>query len=181
KSVWVEPEIEVDLEYRGITGDGRLRHATFKRVREDLMRPRMRGGKSNAVKRLKYNVQRLLPDAVVPGKDELREYWRKAGKAALQYIGGRPLTLVRHVDGITFFHTRKLPQMPWPVHAMHFEKQEGGEGVRAYVDSVQGLLGLVDMDVIEVHPWNATVDDIEHPDQMIFDLDPHESVPWEFV
>jgi bifunctional non-homologous end joining protein LigD len=67
------------------------------------------------------------------------------------------------------------------VHSIQFEKREGGEGTRAYVDTVQGLLGLVDIDVVEVHPWNAKADDIEHPDQMIFDLDPHESVPWDFV
>jgi DNA primase len=37
------------------------------------------------------------------------------------------------------------------------------------------------MDVIEVHPWNATVDDIEHPDQMVLDLDPGHGISWEFV
>ena len=40
-----------------------------------------------------------------------------------------------------------------------------------WVDSVEGLLGLVDMGVVEVHPWAATVDDIEHADQIVLDLD----------
>jgi bifunctional non-homologous end joining protein LigD len=53
--------------------------------------------------------------------------------------------------------------------------------VRVWVDSLAGLLGLVEMDVVEVHPWAATVDDIEHADTLVFDLDPGERVPWDFV
>jgi bifunctional non-homologous end joining protein LigD len=37
------------------------------------------------------------------------------------------------------------------------------------------------MNVVEVHPWAATVDDIERPDVMIFDLDPGEGIEWDFV
>ena len=67
------------------------------------------------------------------------------------------------------------------MHRLRIEKREGGEGVRVWVDSLDGLLGLVDMDAVELHPWAATVDDIEHPDRLVFDLDPGEGVPWEFV
>jgi bifunctional non-homologous end joining protein LigD len=49
------------------------------------------------------------------------------------------------------------------------------------VDSLEGLLGLVEIGVVEVHPWNAAVDDIEHPDRLVFDLDPGEGIAWQFV
>jgi hypothetical protein len=50
-----------------------------------------------------------------------------------------------------------------------------------WVDSLAGFLGLVEMDVVEVHPWTATVDDIENADMLVFDLDPGQGVAWEFV
>jgi bifunctional non-homologous end joining protein LigD len=60
-------------------------------------------------------------------------------------------------------------------------KREGGQGVRLWVDSLDGLLGLVELGVVEVHPWGATVDDIERPDTLVFDLDPGEGLEWSFV
>jgi bifunctional non-homologous end joining protein LigD len=60
-------------------------------------------------------------------------------------------------------------------------KREGGEGVRLWVDDLDGLLGLVTMGAVELHPWNATVDDIERADRIILDLDPGDGVHWDFV
>ena len=53
--------------------------------------------------------------------------------------------------------------------------------MRVWVDDVEGLVGLVAMGAVELHPWAATVDDIEHADRLVFDLDPGPGVAWEFV
>jgi hypothetical protein len=50
-----------------------------------------------------------------------------------------------------------------------------------YVNDVEGLVSLVQMGTIELHAWNATVDDVKHPDRIIFDLDPAPDVPWDEV
>ena len=34
------------------------------------------------------------------------------------------------------------------------------------------------MGVLEVHPWGSKNDDLEHPDLIIFDLDPDDAIPW---
>jgi bifunctional non-homologous end joining protein LigD len=155
-----------------------IRHGIFKGLREDLKPPRAPAAPQ---KPRSSHVQRLLADAALPSPDELRAYWRKVGAKALKYLGDRPLTLVRHDRGQTFFHTGTLPPVGRAVHQLTIAKREGGEGTRLWVDSVAGLIALVDIGVIELHPWNATVDDLEHPDQMVFDLDPGSGIEWEFV
>jgi bifunctional non-homologous end joining protein LigD len=127
------------------------------------------------------NILQLLPDAVPPSKEELAAYWAKVCERALPYLGRRPLKLVRHVRGTTFYHMGKLPPVPEAVHQLTIKKREGGEGTRLWVDDLAGLLGLVEIGVIELHPWNASIDDIEHPDMLVFDLDPDEGIAWEFV
>jgi bifunctional non-homologous end joining protein LigD len=88
---------------------------------------------------------------------------------------------VRHVQGRTFFHYGPLPAVPEAVHQLRIEKREGGEAVRLWIDSLEGLLGLVEIDVVEIHPWGATIDDIERPDTLAFALEPTDTVDWKFV
>ena len=71
--------------------------------------------------------------------------------------------------------------MPDAVHELRIEHGVNADGIWPWVDSLEGILGLVTVGVVELHPWRATVDDIEHPDTLVFDLDPGEGVPWQFV
>lgn len=199
---WLKPELVCEVKFLGWTADAQLREVIFVGLREDkpareIRRPvPTKHGDVDAARRAppvrtkpaerarsvpRYNIMHLLPDAVVPPREELERYWTIYGETALECLGRRPLTLVRHVAGVTFFHKRRLPPIPDVVHQMTIEKREGGEGVRVWVDSVDGLVALLDMDVVEIHPWGATVDDVEHPDLLIFDLDPGPGTEWEFV
>jgi bifunctional non-homologous end joining protein LigD len=187
KATWVEPLVDAEIEYGGITDDGLLREAVFKGLRDDLAAPRVhvpraaeraRQGRGGVPRE---NILQLLPDAVVPTKEELAAYWHKVAPQALRYLARRPLKLVRHTRGITFYHKGPLPPVPDSVHQLRIEKREGGEGVRVWIDSAEGFDGLVEMGVVEVHPWAATVDDIELADTLVLDLDPGEGVAWDFV
>jgi len=46
------------------------------------------------------------------------------------------------------------------------------------LNTPEALAGLAQMGVLEVHPWGSRNDDLEHPDRLIFDLDPDETLPW---
>jgi bifunctional non-homologous end joining protein LigD len=50
------------------------------------------------------------------------------------------------------------------------EKRKLGEYLVA--DTTEAVLSLVQMDVLELHTWNSTVDRLEEPDRIVLDLDP---------
>jgi bifunctional non-homologous end joining protein LigD len=200
---WVRPELVAEITFLTWTAENLLRQVVYQGIREDKPAREVRRTVPHTAataatrahspkphrfpprqKRLRVpreNILQLLPDAVVPSRDELSDYWRRVAERALPYLGRRPLKLVRHDRGTTFYHMGRLPPIPPAVHQLHIEKRKGGEGVRVWVDDLPGLLGLVEMGVVEVHPWGAKVEDIEHPDLLVFDLDPGEGVEWEFV
>ncbi|MCK1284700.1 DNA ligase D [Bradyrhizobium sp. 44] len=189
KATWVEPTLEIEVQYGALTDDGLLREAVFKGFRDDLtvrkvkaprLVPSVAGRPKLGVPR--ENILQLLPEAVAPSKEQLAEYWTRVWKKALPHLGHRPLKLVRHVHGTTFYHKGLLPKdIPATVHQLHIQKREGGQGTRLWVDSLDGLLGLVEIGAVELHPWNATAEDFEHADRIVIDLDPGEGVTWEAV
>lgn len=188
KATWIRPEVLAEVSFSGITDRGVLREAVIKGLRENLSalppprpvaHPKRTPGSTHGVPR--ENILQLLSDAVSTSKEELARYWEKVAEAALVHLGNRPLKLVRHTHGITFYHMGPLPEFPNSVHRLKVKKRAGGEGVRVCVDDLDGLLGLVAMDAVELHPWNATVDNIERADRIVLDLNPGEGVAWRAV
>lgn len=117
----------------------------------------------------------------MPSREELAAHWETVANDALLYLGRRPLKLVRHVKGTTFYHMRPLPEIPPAINQPRLEKRKGGAGTRLWVEDLVGILGLVEIGAVEIHPWGVRVDDVEHPDTLVFDLDPGEGVEWGFV
>ena len=114
-------------------------------------------------------------------KLDLALYYVSIADAVLPYLEGRPLTLVRCPDGLggeTFY--QKKAGFWTPPQIRRFPVPEKGEE-HLFVDSVPGLVALAQAGILEVHPWNSRVSRIEEPDQVIFDLDPDESLPFSRV
>jgi bifunctional non-homologous end joining protein LigD len=111
-------------------------------------------------------------------KRELASYYVAVAPVMLPYVAGRPITLVRCPTGRQkkCFYQRHagsgVPDALKQVDISGFEES----GAYLYIEDVAGLVALVQMGVLEVHPWNARVDGPELPDQVIFDLDPGEGL-----
>ena len=102
----------------------------------------------------------------------------------LEEIGGRLLSIVRCPDGIGgqhFFQKHARAGFGEAVRDYRLVENDGDEASYFYVDDVEGLMTLVQMNAIEFHPWGSRVDAIERPDRIVFDLDPDPEVPWERV
>jgi bifunctional non-homologous end joining protein LigD len=98
------------------------------------------------------------------------------------HVAGRPLSLVRCPNGAgqkCFYQKQLGPGMPPGIEGVEIPKAKG-DATETYVTvhSAEGLAGLAQMNVLEVHPWGSTNLDLEHPDRIIFDLDPDEAVSW---
>jgi bifunctional non-homologous end joining protein LigD len=191
KATWVEPVVDAEVEFSAFTDDGLLRAAVFKGLRDDLELPPVKAPSVSPAHRSqakphigvpRENILQLLPDAVVPSKEQLAAYWSKVSSRALPYLARRPLKLVRHVHGTTFYHKGPLPKdIPAAVHQLKIDKREGGKGTRLWIEDLDGLLGLVALGAVELHPWNATIEKIEQADQLVIDLDLGEGVLWQAV
>jgi bifunctional non-homologous end joining protein LigD len=58
-------------------------------------------------------------------------------------------------------------------------KNKGKTYEYLYVEDEKGLLEVVQMEALELHPWGAAIDAIDYPDRMIFDLDPAPEVSFD--
>jgi bifunctional non-homologous end joining protein LigD len=111
-------------------------------------------------------------------KRELAEYYLAVADIMLPHVAGRPMTMVRCPTGRQkkCFYQRHagsgVPPELKQVDIAGFEES----GAYLYIEDARGLVSLVQMGVLEIHPWNARVDRTDRPDRVIFDLDPGEGL-----
>lgn len=114
-------------------------------------------------------------------KSDLADYYARMAEPLLRFAGGRPLSIIRAPDGIqaeVFFqrhHTRGTSARIGKV------KIAGEAKPYLAVQDAEGLRAMAQWGVVELHPWGSTVKDVEHPDQIIFDLDPDATVPFSLL
>ena len=194
--VWVKPELVGEVEFRSWTSDRIIRHASFQGLREDKpaeevvqekpkkpeseAKPGAKPAKASAGAaktsvKLSHPEKLLWPDEKV-SKQDLLDHYGLVWPRMEQFVVNRPLSLVRAPDGIhgqRFFQKHASPGMSDKIVRM--KDPTDGEEI-LYIKDFDGLAALVQYGVVEVHIWGCTIDELEEPDQIIFDLDPDEGV-----
>ncbi len=113
-------------------------------------------------------------------KQGLADYWAQAWPWAAPHLVGRPLALVRCPEGIggdRFFQKHLWKGARRAIRPVTDPRDPDGAPLLA-VDSLEGLMGLVQAAALEIHPWGSTLESWEAPDRIVMDLDPGEGVPW---
>lgn len=114
-------------------------------------------------------------------KAELVDYYRALADAMVPHLRGRPLMMRRFPDGIGasgWFQKEAGRHFPDWVRVHSVPRRDSKEHVHhVLVDDPATLVYLADQATIEFHVWPATVDDLEHPDLMVIDLDPAPGIP----
>jgi bifunctional non-homologous end joining protein LigD len=114
-------------------------------------------------------------------KSELADYYLAVADRILPHIARRPVTLVRCPTGADkkCFYQRHagsgvLPQLK-EVTIPGFDEPY------LYIEDEAGLVAVVQMGTLELHPWGVTVERPDRPDRIIFDLDPAEGLGFDSV
>ena len=117
----------------------------------------------------------LYPEQGITKRD-LANYMVAVGDWMLPHVAKRPITLVRCPTGRQkkcFYQRHAGSGVPKELGEIAVP---GFEEPYLFVRDVRGLIALVQMGVLEIHPWGATNDRPDRPDRMIFDLDPGEGL-----
>src|SRR3546814_5939724 len=91
--------------------------------------------------------------------------------------------LVRCPGGITeqcFFQKNARKGLSKSIRQTPDPKSSSKEPVLS-IDNLEGVYGLVQAGVLEIHPWGSTLAAMEQPDMIIMDLDPGPGVEWQQV
>ncbi|MFS8130658.1 MAG: DNA ligase D [Candidatus Dojkabacteria bacterium] len=187
-SVFVEPVIVADINYAEVTKDGMLRQAIFQRLREDKTPNDINSEdtKEQKLKTTKISEPLTLishPDKVYWPEDgytklDLAKYYLEISDFILPYLKGRPQNMNRHPDGInggSFYHKDYEQAHPDFVKTYGIYS-ESSKRVVDYIlcENVETLLFLSNLGCIEMNPWDSTIENIDNPDYLIFDVDPND-------
>ncbi len=198
-AVWLEPRLVAEVAFAERTRDGRLRHPSFKGLREDkparAVQREAAENEDTAMVTTKAAPAKTSRDPVFAGitltnpgkvyypddgltKLDIARYYETVAPYLLTYVARRPISLVRCPDGIDgqrFFQRHAMKGMSDAIKQVPIP---GGETDKPYlyIEDEEGLFGLVQIGTLEIHDWGVSLDHIDEPDRIVFDLDPDEGI-----
>lgn len=194
---YVRPDLVAEVDFRAWTGDGHLRHAAFRGLREDKD-PREVVGEglptpsdvaedapkpeTPPIRRIKLtHPDRIYWPDVGVTKAELADYYAAVWTWIAPHVTGRPLALLRCPDGIggrqQFFQKHAWKGMNAAILRVQDPADPQDEPSLAIAD-FDGLAALAQSAALEIHPWGSTLASWERPDRIVIDLDSGEGVEW---
>jgi bifunctional non-homologous end joining protein LigD len=126
------------------------------------------------------NLEKVLYPEQGLRKADLLAYLASVAEWMLPHVARRPLTLVRCPESREkhcFFQKHPKLGLPDVVGRIPI-REERKVADYLYVEDLPGLLALAQSGVLELHTWVCHIDKLESPDQLVFDLDPDESLPF---
>lgn len=117
----------------------------------------------------------LFPEQGLTKRD-LADYYGAVANVMLPHVAYRPISLVRCPQGrerSCFFQRHAGSGIPEAVHEIAIP---GFDEPYLYITDLAGLVSLVQIGTLEIHPWGSRIDRPDRPDRLVLDLDPGEGV-----
>lgn len=112
-------------------------------------------------------------------KGELIDYYLDVANHVLPFLAGRPVSLQRSPDPVTgecVYQKTAPPGLPTWIPTRRIRTEQAAVGYAEHVigGDLAGLVYFLNLGFIAAHPWGCSVDALDRPDQLLFDLDPTE-------
>jgi bifunctional non-homologous end joining protein LigD len=206
---WVKPELVCEVEFLAWTRDNVLRQPSFQGLRRDksprdVARERARAAAASKDPVRKGGARTAAPSAeqdnIVAGvtithasrvvfpdvgasKLDVARYYEAVADLMVPQLRGRPLSLLRCPEGIgaTCFFQKHFGKTELQSLSRISVQERKGKMEYLVLQSTSDLVELAQHGIVELHPWGCRADDLDRPDQLIFDLDPDPGVGWATV
>ena len=195
---WVRPSLVAEVAFGEWTKEGILRHPSFKGLREDKdaadvvrEKPERRPPEARSIAgearvagvRVTHPDRPLFPAQGIT-KRAVAEYYALAAERMLPFVADRPLAILRCPEGPSkgcFYQKHAGGTFPEDVLSVLVTEKDGTRKNYIRITDAKGLISLVQVGALEIHPWGSRVRSLERPDLMVFDLDPAPDVGWASV
>jgi bifunctional non-homologous end joining protein LigD len=201
---WVQPTLVGEVSFGEWTGDGHVRHSTFRGLRTDKPpkkitrevampaekistreRPAkaLKEGAATPPKGMKLsNPDRVIDPSSGATKLDLARYYGLVAPLMMPHLRGRPVSFVRAPAGIQGQHFfQRHSESPIAGVLALPERLYPEHPPLMEISNEAAILAAAQLNVVEFHTWNAIKTSIAKPDRMLFDLDPGEGVDWPAV
>ncbi len=208
---WVKPELVAEIEFAGWTGDGMVRQAAFKGLRDDKPAAEVEAEApaapqgvavpepvaAPASRQAEAGEKPVIMGVLIsnPGKAlwpdggdnqpvtklDLARYLEAVGAWMMPHIAGRPCSIVRAPDGIAGQRFFQRHAMPGTSSLLELVTVSGDRKPYLEIDRVEGLAAVAQVAALELHPWNCQPKEPEIPGRLVFDLDPGPDVAFSAV
>jgi len=132
--------------------------------------------------RISHPDRLIYPDLGI-SKIHLARYYEEIGEWIVPHVAGRPLTLVHCPAGLAAPCIYLKHAKAWGPNALRRVKIQEKTKVGEYLvaDSIEAVVSLAQMGIVEIHTWNSTMKHIERPNRIVWDLDPGPAVTWKQI
>jgi bifunctional non-homologous end joining protein LigD len=203
---WLKPRLVAEVAFGEWTRDGRIRHSVFQGLRSDKPASRITKespveapgtGKAESRSKAKAkveeaatsskaprvrvtNAERVIDKASGSTKGDLVAYYQRFAPLMLPHLKGRPVALLRAPEGVggELFFQKHAQRREIPGLTLLDPELDRDHEPLLQIDTEVALLSAAQMNVVELHTWNATSRAFTKPERICFDLDPGEGMAW---
>lgn len=122
------------------------------------------------------NLEKMFWPAQGYTKGDLLQYYWSVAQWMLPYLKQRPVVLTRYPDGIEgkSFFQKDAPQFaPRWVRTEKIYSPDSRRDIAYFVlESAEAIAYMANMGSIPIHIWSSQFPHLDHPDWLLFDIDP---------